>query len=99
MKLFKKIIKSGLIVMMLITVYGCFNLYRIDYDKQLVTNCPKHAKANETIEFYTVSVDDGDIYVYMNNIELKPVREGYYTFVMPEENVTIKVVIKSNGLA
>ena len=85
--------------MLLIAIYGCFGFYRIDYDKELVTRCPKHAKAKKTVEFYTVSVDDADIYVYLNDVELKPVKEGCYTFEMPEGNADIKAVIKSNGLA
>ena len=86
-------------MMLLIVIYGCFGFYRIDYDEELVTKCPKHAKAKQTVEFYTVSVDDADIYVYLNDVELKSVKEGYYTFIMPDDNVNIKVVIKSNGLA
>ena len=87
------------VIGLLMGVSGCMGKYKITYDKDDVYNCPKSAKAGETVTFETVVVCDADLYVYINGEELKPVREGYYEFVMPEEDVTITVSIVANGLA
>ena len=91
--------KVMLVGILLMSLTGCFGRYRIEFDEEDVVNCPRSAKAGETVTFETVIVCDADLYVYINDVELKPVREGRYEFVMPEEDVVIRTVIVSNGLA
>ena len=91
--------KLFLISLVLLSVSACANRYKITYDEKLVFDCPKTAEAGETVRFETVMVTDADLYVYLNGVELEPVKEGYYEFVMPEADVMIEVSIVSNGLA
>ncbi len=62
-------------------------------------NCPDRGKPGETIRFETVFITDGDLYVYINGVEIKPLKEGIYEFVMPDEDVRITTKFISNGLA
>ena len=85
-----------------ISLSGCFGYHRITVrsdHKENVTSCPKFAKAGDTVTIETVSVTDADIYVRANGSECTCIQDGVYEFVMPDSNVEITVVIKSNGLA
>ena len=98
----RKIQKTVAILMLIVLAFsltGCFGQHKITYDKEYVTKCTKHAKAGETVQFETVSVCDADIYVYINGNELHQIADCVYEFVMPDNDVDIKVVIVSNGLA
>ena len=80
---------------------GCLGTHKIIIeagDEDLVS-CPKRAKAGETVTVETVSVTDADLFLIVDGVSLDPIREGYYQFEMPDHDVSIKVVIKSNGLA
>ena len=95
----KTLIASLAILSILFT--GCFGSHKIiveSGDEDLV-NCPKRAKAGEIVAVETVIVDDADLYLIVDGVSLEPIREGYYEFEMPDHDVNIKVVIKSNGLA
>ena len=94
----KKMLVSILLGMALLSMSGCVNRYRIEYDENVV-DCPSRAKAGETVRFETVFVCDADLYVYVNGTEIKPVQEGIYEFVMPAEDVQISTKIVANGLA
>ena len=95
----KKLTASLAILSLLVT--GCLGSHRIiveSGDEDLV-NCPKRAKAGETVTVETVLVTDADLYLIVDGVSLDPIKEGYYQFEMPDHDVNIKVVIKSNGLA
>ncbi len=85
--------------LLLCTISGCSSYYKIEFDKDNVFNCPSRAKAGETVRFETVFVTDADLYVYINGVEIKPLKEGIYEFVMPSEDVLIETKIIGNGLA
>lgn len=95
----KKVFASLLVPFLLLTLSGCSDRYKITYDPEEVFHCPKSAKAGETVSFETLVVCDADLFAYLNGVEIKPVREGYYEFIMPEADVSIDIVIVSNGLA
>ena len=95
----KKKLAAFAILSLLFT--GCLGTHKINIeagDEDLV-NCPKRAKAGETVAVETVTVTDADLYLIVDGVNLEPIREGYYEFEMPDHDVNIKVVIKSNGLA
>ncbi len=93
--------KLAAIAILSLLVTGCLGSHRIiveSGDEDLV-NCPKRAKAGETVTVETVVVTDADLYLIVDGVNLDPIKEGYYQFEMPDHDVSIKVVIKSNGLA
>ena len=95
----KKLAATFAILSLLIT--GCLGGHKIivEYGDEDLVSCPKRAKAGETVTVETVSVSDADLFFYLDGVELKPIKEGFYQFEMPDHDVTIKIVIKSNGLA
>lgn len=88
-----------LILLLLLT--GCLSGHKIivESGKDEIVSCPKRAKAGETVTIETVSVTDADLYLIVDGVSLDPIKEGFYQFEMPDHDVTVKVVIKSNGLA
>ena len=95
----KKLAATFAILSLLIS--GCLGGHKIviENGEDDVVSCPKRAKAGETVTVETVSVCDADLYFYLDGVELEPIKEGFYQFEMPDHDVTIRVVIKSNGLA
>ena len=95
----KKLAATFAILSLLIT--GCLGGHKIvvEYGDEDLVSCPKRAKAGETVTVETVIVSDADLFLFVDGVSLEPVKEGYYQFVMPDHDVTIKIVIKSNGLA
>lgn len=95
----KFMISSLLIAAVLLS--GCSGSHKIKIvsDERDVFKCPKTAKAGETVQVETVSVTDADLYFYLDGVELKPIKEAYYEFVMPDHDVEINIVIIGNGLA
>ena len=96
----KKKLAATLMILSLL-VAGCLGGHKIVIEKgeDDIVSCPKRAKAGETVTVETVSVCDADLYFYLDGVELKPIKEGFYQFEMPDHDVSIKVVIVSNGLA
>lgn len=94
----KRVIVFLLICISLTSMSGCTKSYKIQYDEN-VMNCPDRGKPGETIRFETVFITDGDLYVYINGVEVKSLKEGIYEFVMPDEDVMITTKFISNGLA
>ena len=88
-----------MILTVILLLAGCLGQHKIIFDESDVYNCPKHAKAGETVVFDTVLVCDADLYVYVDGAEYETISEGQYQFVMPDHDVEIRVVIVSNGLA
>ena len=96
----KKKLTASLAILSLL-VAGCLGSHRIivESGNEDLVNCPKRAKAGETVTVETVLVTDADLYLIVDGVSLDPIKEGYYQFEMPDHDVNIKVVIKSNGLA
>ena len=93
--------KLAAIAILSLLISGCFGGHKIIVetgDEDLVS-CPKRAKTGETVTVETVIVSDADLYLIVDGVNVEPIREGYYEFEMPDHDVSIKVVIKSNGLA
>ncbi len=98
----KKIIKVLMVTFILFSLVGCTGGHKITYDKKsgYMAKCPSRAKAGELVTFETVVVSDGDVYVNVVGVDdVTKVSEGVYQFVMPDFDIEIKIVVKSNGLA
>ena len=96
----KKILITTLLILS-VMITGCLGTHKIEIEpgKDEIVSCPKRAKAGETVTVETVSVSDADLFFYLDGVELKPVKEGFYQFEMPDHDVSIKVVVVSNGMA
>lgn len=97
----KTLPKGTFILLTAFALSGCFSYHKINFDNsdRNIISCPKRAKEGEVVKLETVSVTDADLYVYLDCVELKPIREAYYEFTMPDHDVEIEVMIISNGLA
>ena len=60
---------------------------------------PGFARAGRTVTIETFTVDDADMYVWMNGAECVCIRPGEYQFVMPDKTAEVEIVVVSNGLA
>ena len=58
---------------------------------QHVHKCPKFARTGQTVTVTTSVVSDGELYV--NGVDGSFVRLGEYQFVMPDEDVQLKVTV------
>ena len=79
---------------MLIFLCGCGNTYKIKVvgGEDLVVSCPKAAKAGETVSIETKSVTDGWVEVTASGTEVKAVRGDLFQFVMPNDNVDVRIL-------
>lgn len=97
--------KRGLIVflalLLVLSLSACSGFYRIEIvgGADLVTSCPKSAKAGETVTVRTRSVTDGWLEVYANGIEAAAIQESVFEFVMPEQDVEVKVLFAWDDLS
>ena len=96
----KKILITTLLILS-VMITGCLGTHKIEIEtgKDEIVSCPKRANAGETVTVETISVSDADLFFYLDGVELKPVKEGFYQFEMPDHDVSIKVVVVSNGMA
>ena len=96
----KKILTISFLILSLV-ITGCLGTRKITIEagEDEIVSCPKRAKPGETVTIETVIVNDADLYLFVNGIALDPIKEGFYQFEMPNQDVRIKVVVKSNGLA
>ncbi len=100
----KKIISVLLFTVLLAAILsGCGRGYRISVvsGEKFLDQCPKRAKAGETVTVTTMCVTDGDMFVAVNGDSDygRFVRDAVYEFVMPAEDVEISITFISNGLA
>ena len=71
-----------------------------DTEDYMVYQCPASARAGETVVVDIAFVTDADVYVSVNgDTDYGSFSSEGYTFVMPEEDVEIKVWAVGNGLA
>ncbi len=92
------------IVLAALAFAGCaggHKITNISSDEYAIVECPETAKAGETVTVETYCVEDGTVYVRINEENIAP--EGWgggkIEFVMPDEDVEINVGAVSNGLA
>ena len=89
--------------LMLAAFAGCGSSHKITVaeGEEFLADCPKSAKAGETVTIETCIVCDADLYLSVNGDADfgEFVRDGVYEFEMPDEDVVVKVWVISNGLA
>ena len=73
--------------------------HKISFDAKKVFNCPKRARAGETVRFETVLVCDADLYANIDGVEVQETRTGRFEFIMPDHDVEIRITIIANGRA
>ena len=59
--------------------------------EKFVHKCPKSARTGETVTVMTSVVSDAELYV--NGVDGKFIRPGEYQFVMPDNDVELKVTV------
>ena len=94
----KLIVWTGLllaVLMMGTILVGC-SRHRITVisGEKFVHKCPKTARTGETVTVETSVVSDAELYV--NGVDGKFVRPGEYQFVMPDNDVELKVTVIAN---
>lgn len=61
----------------------------IESGKDLITDCPKSAKAGETATISTYMVTDATLTLSVEDVDGAYVREGQYEFIMPNHDVIV----------
>lgn len=93
----KLIVWTGLLLalLMCMALLGC-SRHRITVisGEKFVHKCPKTARTGETVTVETSVVSDAELYV--NGVDGKFVRPGEYQFVMPDNDVELKVTVIAN---
>jgi hypothetical protein len=91
-------VKRGLILffalLLALSLCACGNRYRINVlgGADLVISCPKTAKAGETVTIETKCVTDGWLEVFASGAEVTAVQEDVFQFVMPRQDVDVRVL-------
>jgi len=69
--------------------------------EEYIDQCPKTAKAGETVTLLVLFVTDADMHISINGDEEYGsfAEDESYEFIMPEEDVRIDIWIVTNGLA
>ena len=91
----KLLISIGLLLAVLLlgtVLVGC-SRHRITVisGEKFVHKCPKSARTGETVTVMTSVVSDAELYV--NGVDGKFIRPGEYQFVMPDNDVELKVTV------
>ena len=61
----------------------------IESGKDLITDCPKSAKAGETVTISTYMVTDATLTLSVEDVDGAYVREDQYEFIMPNHDVIV----------
>ena len=96
----KKAIVLILVLAITLSLCACGSIHkiRITSGENLVDECPKSAKAGETVTVRTLSITDGWI-DFSCSEDVERIDETMYQFIMPDHDVTIRISAHSNGLA
>ena len=90
-------------VFMLAAFAGCGSSHKITVaeGEDLLVDCPKSAKAGEIVTIKTTTVCDAILCLSVNgDVDFGEfVKDCVYEFEMPDEDVVIKVWVKSAGYA
>lgn len=73
---------------------ACGNSYKINVvgGADLLISCPKSAAAGETVTVETKTVSDGWVEVTASGTEVKAVQGDVFQFVMPKQNVDVRIL-------
>ena len=93
-------------LLLLLMIAGCSQAsdqYKITVasGEEYVEQCPKTAKAGDTVHFQVLFVTDADMHISINGDEEYGsfAEDEGYEFIMPEKDVRIDVWVVTNGLA
>lgn len=92
------IIIAAAVTALLLISFGVFRMtfrkITVVSGKELVDECPSFARPGQEVVITTAVVEDGEIYV--NGAGGAYVRPGVYVFVMPDEDVRIRIHVTAN---
>lgn len=85
----------------MIFLSACANTYKIKVvgGEDLLISCPKSAAAGETVTVETKTVTDGWVEVTASGTEVKAVQGDVFQFVMPKQNVDIRILFVGDDLS
>ena len=86
-----------LLIVFMICTAVLFSGYRritVISGDRFVHQCPKYAKPGQTVTVMTSVISDGELYV--NGVDGTFIRPGEYQFVMPDNDVELKVTVIAN---
>lgn len=86
---------------LMIILCACGNTYKIKVvgGKDLLITCPKSAAVGETVSIETKSVTDGWLEVTASGTEAKAVQGDLFQFVMPNQNVNVRILFVGDELS
>jgi hypothetical protein len=92
----KKLILCIALLLVVLTVctillLGSYRRITVISGERFVSKCPKFAKPGDTVTVYTSVISDGELYV--NGVDGRFLRPGEFQFVMPDEDVQLKVTV------
>ena len=98
MKKKKRIVLPLVIALILFCVAGYLLFLKTRYHRIFVmsseiADCPRQAREGENVTVTTVSVSDGILCLYVDDMEIASEQEGIYHFVMPGHDVSLTTVI------
>ena len=82
-------------------ICSCANRHSIKVvsGEEYLEECPKSAKAGDTVRVRTAIVLDADVYLNGNDdLDIQYVN-GVYEFIMPDHDVELEITVVGNGLA
>ena len=97
----KKPVFMLLFVALVIFLCACGNTYKIKVvgAADLVVSCPKSAKTGETVTVETKDVSDGQVEVTASGPDVEAVRGDLFQFVMPKQNVDVRILFVGDELS
>ncbi len=97
----KKTVFMLIIAALVIFLCACGNTYKIKVvgGEDLLVSCPKSAKAEETVTVETKTVTDGWVEVTVSGAEVRAVQGDLFQFVMPKQNVEIRILFVGDELS
>ena len=90
-----------LLASLVIFLCACGNTYKIKVvgGEDLLISCPKSAVAGKTVTVETKDVTDGWVEVTASGAEVKAVQGDLFQFVMPKQNVDIRILFVGDDLS
>ena len=89
------------LVSLVIFLCACGSTFKIKVvgGADLLISCPKSAAAGETVTVETKTVTDGRVEVTATGTEVKAVQGDLFQFVMPKQNVDIRILFVGDDLS
>ena len=95
----KRIFLVILTCLLVIVLCACTRTYKINVVGGNVVSCPRSAKAGETVTVYIPSVTDGWLEPSVSGADIEKTQDDCFSFIMPEQDVNVRVTFVSDDLA